>query len=161
MTETTPPHRRNIGLSLRISVLITLFGVLFGLGLFTFGYARGTSYFSDNPQTCVNCHIMREQFDAWSHSSHARVATCNDCHTPHDFPMKYIVKGINGFNHSVAFTLGNFPEPIRIRNFNADIVQNNCVECHQTLVSLVHDDRANQELRCISCHGNVGHGTRE
>jgi cytochrome c nitrite reductase small subunit len=142
--------------------LVVLIGVFIGLGIFTFDYAKGTSYFSDNPETCNNCHIMRDQFDAWSHSSHARVAVCNDCHTPHSSIVeKWIVKGINGFNHSVAFTLQNFAEPIRIRGFNADIANQNCVDCHEELVTNVTGStHSEEELRCVSCHGNVGHATR-
>lgn len=90
-------------------------GVALGLGLFTFGYAEGLSYFSSDPQACINCHAMQDQWDGWNHSSHRNVATCNDCHTPHRFPDKWIVKGINGWNHSLAFTTGDYPDPIRIR----------------------------------------------
>lgn len=142
-------------------VLVALLGIIFGLSLFTFAYAEGASYLSDNPESCVNCHIMRDQFDAWRHSSHARVATCNDCHTPHTFPEKWIVKGINGWNHSVAFTLDNFHEPIRIREFNADVVQHNCENCHQTLVSQINTLHADEPVQCVSCHSNVGHRTRD
>jgi cytochrome c nitrite reductase small subunit len=141
--------------------LLGMVGVFLGLGLFTFDYAKGTSYLSDDPQTCNNCHIMREQFDAWQRSSHSDIATCNDCHTPHDSLIsKWIVKGINGFNHSAAFTLGNFHEPIRIRQFNADIAQQNCVDCHEALVENVIGIHSDESLRCTSCHGNVGHATR-
>jgi cytochrome c nitrite reductase small subunit len=138
-----------------------LFGVLVGLGFFTFGFARGASYFSDNPETCMNCHIMRDQFEAWRHSSHARVATCNDCHTPHDFVNKWIIKGVNGWNHSVAFTLGNFHEPIRIRDFNADVVQQSCVYCHQNIVSVLDGPHATEPTQCIACHSSVGHPNRQ
>jgi cytochrome c nitrite reductase small subunit len=86
------------------------------------------------------------------------VAVCNDCHTPHRFPDKWIVKGINGFNHSLAFTLGNYPDPIRIRQFNANIAQENCVECHQITVSQMHSSPTHEEQRCVACHSNVGHG---
>lgn len=141
--------------------LVGLFGVFVGLGLFTFGFARGASYFSDNPETCANCHIMRDQFEAWRHSSHARVATCNDCHTPHDFIGKWVIKGINGWNHSVAFTLGNFHEPIRIRDFNAAVVQQSCVYCHQAIVSQIDGIHAAEPTQCIVCHADVGHRTRE
>jgi cytochrome c nitrite reductase small subunit len=142
-------------------ILIIVFGILVGTGFFTFVYARGTSYFSDDPNTCLNCHVMRDQFDAWSHSSHSRVATCNDCHTPHEFPDKWIVKAINGFNHSVAFTLGGFHEPIRINDFNAQVVQNNCVGCHQRIVNEIYTLHASEPLQCVSCHSNVGHRTRD
>ena len=139
--------------------LVGLAGILFGLGVFTFGYARGTSYLSDNPETCVNCHIMRQQFDAWNQSSHKAVATCNDCHTPHEFPDKWLVKGLNGWNHSLAFTTGEYPDPIRIRDFNAEIAQQNCLYCHQALVSQVYGFHQDQSRRCVDCHGNVGHRT--
>ncbi len=102
---------------------------------------------------------MRDQFDAWNRSTHKAVATCNDCHAPHGFLNKWVAKGVNGFNHSWAFTTGNFPDPIRIRNFNVRIVQQNCVDCHQMVVSQIHSTKQGKERLCVSCHGNVGHGT--
>ncbi len=134
-----------------------LLGVLFGLSAYTFTYAEGASYLSDNPADCLNCHVMREQFDGWSHNSHQSVATCNDCHTPHTFPDKWVVKAINGWNHSLAFTTGNYPNTIRIRAFNAEIVRRNCIECHLTLVSNMHIDENSKGLTCASCHSDVGH----
>ncbi len=140
-------------------ILAAALGTLFGLGVFTFAYAEGHSYVSDNPETCVNCHVMREQFDAWNRSSHKEVATCNDCHTPHRFPDKWLVKALNGWNHSVAFTTGDFPNPIQIMDFNADVVQENCVHCHSMIVSQIITAPSHEgELRCVTCHGNVGHG---
>jgi cytochrome c nitrite reductase small subunit len=154
-------RRFNLRVHLPWLLVVSLFGAAFGLGLFTFSYARGDSYFSDDPQACMNCHVMRDQFDAWRHSSHARVATCNDCHTPHEYPDKWIVKGINGFNHSVAFTLGNFHEPITITGFNAHVVQQSCVGCHQTLVSQIDGPHVTEPTNCIACHSDVGHRTRD
>jgi cytochrome c nitrite reductase small subunit len=141
--------------------LAGVLGILAGLSLFTFTYARGTSYLSDDPQACMNCHVMRDQFEAWQRSSHARVAVCNDCHTPHSFPDKWLVKALNGWNHSVAFTLDNFHEPIRIRDLNAEVAQANCVACHQTLVSQIIDHDPDQPMICTTCHGSVGHRTRD
>lgn len=138
--------------------LAAVLGIIFGLGTYTFVYARGFSYFSDDPKACLNCHVMRDPFDGLQHSSHRSVAVCNDCHTPHTFPEKWLVKGLNGWNHSVAFTTGNFPDPIRIKELNARVAQQNCVECHQILVSQIHRSEPDQELSCVSCHGNVGHG---
>jgi cytochrome c nitrite reductase small subunit len=133
-------------------------GVLIGMGLFTFQYAEGGSYFSNDPESCINCHIMQDQYEMWRHSSHHEVAVCNDCHTPHDPLRKYIVKGINGWNHSVAFTLGTYPDNLEIREFNAEVVQANCVDCHETLVSQIHLAPGHDEpLACVSCHENAGH----
>ncbi len=135
--------------------------IIVGLGLFTFVYARGDSYLSDDPNTCNNCHVMREQFQAWQHSSHARFATCNDCHTPHDSPIsKWLVKGINGFNHSFAFTFTTYPEVIRINRMNRDVVQANCLSCHDVAVSEIapiHDNAPD----CLTCHTGIGHRTRK
>lgn len=138
--------------------LAALSGGIVGLGGFTFFYAEGTSYFQDDPQACVNCHIMNDVFDAWNKGSHKAVATCNDCHSPHAYPDKYIVKGINGWNHSVAFTLDNFPEPIRITDMNRAVALENCLYCHSNLVSQIAHPASNAPTDCLACHAGVGHG---
>ena len=50
-------------------VLAVVVGVALGLGSFTFVYARGSSYLTNDPAACANCHIMREHFDAWRKSA--------------------------------------------------------------------------------------------
>src|SRR5512134_161926 len=95
--------------------LFGMVGLLVGVGSYTFYYAQGASYLSNDPRACVNCHIMRPQYDGWQKSSHHFVATCNDCHVPHDFVRKYLTKGENGFWHSYGFTFQNFHEPIQMR----------------------------------------------
>lgn len=139
-------------------MLVGLLGGIVGLGGFTFSYAEGFSYFSDEPEACVNCHVMREVYEGWNHSSHKAVAVCNDCHTPHTFPAKYLVKGINGWNHSRAFTTGDFPDPIRITPFNRQVAQANCLYCHGELVSLISHEGTADPTDCLTCHAGVGHG---
>lgn len=142
-------------------MLAGLFCIVLGMGLFTFVYAKGYSYLSDDPAACNNCHVMRDQYDAWRHSVHSRVAGCNDCHTPHDSVVsKYLVKAINGWNHSVAFTFQTYGEVLHIRDFNADVVQGNCLYCHANVVDAIaphHDDAPD----CMSCHAGIGHRTRK
>jgi cytochrome c nitrite reductase small subunit len=41
-----------------------VFGLLAGLGLYTFVYAQGGSYLTNDPAACVNCHVMNEQYNA-------------------------------------------------------------------------------------------------
>jgi cytochrome c nitrite reductase small subunit len=154
--DPTPPRRPST-FYLNIGVAAVL-GILFGLGIFTFSYAEGLSYFSDDPNSCMNCHVMRDQFEAWNHSSHKTIAACNDCHTPHhNVVAKYTVKAINGFNHSVRFTFDAFPEPIRIRPMNKMVAEENCVGCHTNMVSQIHLSAVGAATDCIRCHENVGH----
>ena len=69
--------------------LAVALGLAAGIGLYTFRYAEGLSYFSTEPAACMNCHIMRPQYDSWLKSSHHDVATCIDCHLPHTLFAKY------------------------------------------------------------------------
>jgi cytochrome c nitrite reductase small subunit len=145
--------------NLLLIVLSVLLGLFFGIGAYTFYYAHGYSYLLDDPQACMNCHIMRPQFDGWQHSSHKAVATCNDCHTPHALLPKYLVKTENGYYHSQAFTLQNFREPIRIRERNARVLQANCLRCHGEFVLEVAGPGTEiDEVHCVRCHAGVGHG---
>ena len=146
--------------SKQTAVLGVLVGLTAGLGAFTFSYGEGTSYLSDDPRACVNCHIMRDVYEGWLRSSHHAVATCNDCHVPHDFAGKWLSKARNGFNHSYAFTTGRFPEPIRITPRNAGLLEENCVACHATAVHNLTVMRAAtpEGGDCVRCHRAVGHG---
>lgn len=64
---------------------------------YTFVYAKGASYLTNDPKACANCHVMQDYYDAWIKSSHRAVAVCNDCHAPHDnMVRKYYVKADNG-----------------------------------------------------------------
>jgi len=138
-------------------VLGGLIGVAFGVGVYTFVYAKGASYLTNNPAACANCHIMGDHYRAWSRSSHHAVATCNDCHTPANFVGKYLTKANNGFWHSFAFTTGRFPEPIRIKGYNRKIAENACRKCHSSLVTTIEGHSSGEQLSCIRCHGAVGH----
>ncbi|MCP4640758.1 MAG: cytochrome c nitrite reductase small subunit [bacterium] len=133
-------------------------GVGFGVGAYTFIYARGASYLTDDPGACANCHVMKNHLDAWAKSSHHAVAVCNDCHTPHDFVGKYMTKSRNGYHHSLAFTTGRFDEPIQITDTNRAVTEEACRYCHSDIVQSIdrfgHGDSA---LSCIRCHENVGH----
>jgi cytochrome c nitrite reductase small subunit len=143
----------------RVLVMAVLVGIPVGLGLFTFKYAEGLSYLSNDPNACANCHIMREELDSWEKSGHHHVAVCNDCHVPHDFAGKMLAKARNGWNHSKAFTLQDFHEPIMIGPRNAAILQENCLRCHGDFVHdiTVMEGAAGETVSCVHCHKNVGH----
>jgi cytochrome c nitrite reductase small subunit len=142
-----------------IVAMFALLGILAGVGGYTFFYARGAAYLSDDPNACANCHIMRDQLNSWQKSSHHNVATCNSCHTPHDLVGKYATKLENGYHHSRAFTFQDWHEPIRMRASSASIVLHNCTECHKQLVSQLpaHMAEPDAPVNCITCHRDVGH----
>ena len=142
-------------------ILTTMMGVLLGIGAFTFGYGKGASYLSSDPKSCINCHVMQDHFDAWQHSSHHRVAVCNDCHLPHDAIGKWVTKADNGFFHSLAFTLENFHDPIQIKPRNRRVTQGTCLHCHEGMVhEMLPAEPGGDMLACIHCHRDVGHSQR-
>lgn len=132
-------------------------GISAGIGAYTFVYAEGYSYLLDDPAACANCHIMNEQYDGWTKSSHHARATCNDCHTPKPLVAKYATKALNGFWHSFAFTSGEFHEPIRITPRNRAITEGSCRTCHEAIVHDVSIASAGEPPSCIRCHDSVGH----
>lgn len=144
-------------MKLLISILI---GVLTGAGGYTFYYAEGASYFSNDPRACVNCHIMRDQYESWGKASHHGFAVCNDCHVPHNFFGKWLTKALNGYRHSEGFTFQNFQEPIRIRKGSSGVLNANCLYCHRDFVREITAHRVikDEELYCVRCHDGVGHG---
>lgn len=152
-------------------LLAAVVGVPVGVGLFTFQYADGLAYMSNDPAACVNCHIMTDQYESWRKGPHHAVATCNGCHVPDAFAEKYLAKALNGYHHSLGFTMqpskpdepGGTPffhEPIQIKPGNSQILQDNCLRCHGDLVhEVVRGSTWDQDaVRCVHCHRGVGHG---
>jgi cytochrome c nitrite reductase small subunit len=146
--------------TLKLVIVAIAIGLAAAVGFYTFLYAKGYSYLSNNPASCANCHVMNEQYDGWQKSSHKGVATCNDCHTPHDIAGKYMTKASNGFWHSYYFTLNNFHEPIQLTERSREITEASCRYCHQNMVESIDvslREAHREEVSCIRCHRSVGH----
>lgn len=141
-------------------------GIFAGLFILAFYVANAPSYLSDNPRTCVNCHVMAPQYATWFHSSHREKAHCNDCHTPNDnFFSHYAFKAKDGLRHATIFTLRAEPQVIMILEAGQKAVQENCMRCHGRLFSDVRlDSRGNnfqkvrQTRQCWECHRETPHG---
>jgi cytochrome c nitrite reductase small subunit len=139
-------------------ILVVAAGLAIGVGAYTFVYARGVSYLTNDPSACINCHVMREQYDGWIAGSHRAVAVCNDCHTPPGLVGKYATKALNGFWHSFAFTTGRFHEPIGINARNHAVTETACRHCHAAVVEAIDTGRhGTARLTCTGCHASVGH----
>jgi cytochrome c nitrite reductase small subunit len=134
-------------------LLTVALGAVAGIGGYTFVYAKGGSYLTDDPWTCGNCHVMQAHHDGWRRGPHHSVATCNDCHTPAAPAAKYVVKALNGWHHSSSFTTGNYPDVIQLRASSRSVVEGQCRHCHADIVASIDDP----ELSCIRCHESVGH----
>jgi cytochrome c nitrite reductase small subunit len=147
------------GVTSAVLVAAALLGIAGGLGLYTFVYAKGYSYITNDPAACANCHVMNEQYDGWLKASHRAVAVCNDCHVPQDLAGKYWTKARNGFWHSYYFTSQTFEEPIRATHTSRAIAEANCRRCHEPIVQAMGtpSHAGPDELSCIRCHGSVGH----
>jgi cytochrome c nitrite reductase small subunit len=148
------------------TAVIILLGIFIGLVLFILHAARATSYLSDDPKACVNCHVMAPQFATWERGSHGKVTNCNDCHVPQDnFVNKYLFKAGDGLRHSFMFTFRLEPQVIQIKHAGKKAVQQNCIRCHSNVIhpislraisakSIIEEE----ERYCWDCHRETPHG---
>ena len=141
-------------------VCFAALGVAAGLALTVGKVSRATSYLSDAPETCVNCHVMRPSYASWQRSSHAGVATCNDCHVPQQTPFHaYAFKARDGLYHAAVFTARLEPQVIRLSSGAIPVVEQNCRRCHERTISDVSLCKYQEgDLRCWDCHREVPHG---
>lgn len=147
--------------------LIVVGGVFVGLGgLFAY-LLRAHTYIADNPAACVNCHIMTPYYATWSHSSHHRDATCNDCHVPHSSLLaKYGFKAMDGMKHVAYFVTHSERQAIMAEAASAEVIMDNCIRCHTQLnQEFVNTGRIDYMMAqrgegkaCWDCHRNVPHG---
>lgn len=148
--------------------LLILAGIIVGLGAMFMYLLRAHTYFiGDNPSACVNCHIMTPYYATWSHSSHGRDATCNDCHVPHqNMVMKYGFKAMDGLKHTAYFVAHSERQAIMAETMSAEVIMDNCIRCHtqlnQEFVKTGRIDymmaKRGEGKACWDCHRNVPHG---
>ncbi|PLX08090.1 MAG: cytochrome c nitrite reductase small subunit [Marinilabiliales bacterium] len=148
-------------------IVAVLVGLIIGIFVYIFYVSNAVSYLSDNPETCINCHVMNSQYDSWNHSSHREKANCNDCHVPHNNIFnKYFFKAKDGMRHATMFTLRLEPQAIKIKEAGIEVVQDNCIRCHSNLITdhrvLTLDNSYHkyrlEERKCWECHREVPHG---
>jgi len=150
-------------------ISIAMFLIAIGGFVYIVYASKMPSYLSSDPKACVNCHVMNTQYATWQHSSHAGEASCVDCHLPtNSFLEKYKAKSIDGWNHSVAFTMNSYDPAMQISDYGAERVQNNCISCHNSMVSTMtsnadkYHNYDNPNIangrKCWDCHKSVPHG---
>ena len=149
-------------------VLLVLAGVVCGLvGLFMYLLRAHTYFIGDNPSACVNCHIMTPYYATWSHSSHGRDATCNDCHVPHqNLAVYYGFKAMDGLKHTAYFLAHAERQAPKAEDLTGQVVMDNCIRCHtqlnQEFVTTGRKGYMPQQREggkvCWDCHRTVPHG---
>ena len=150
--------------------IYALVGVVLGAAVVLVRIANATSYLSDDPQACINCHVMTDAYATWQRGSHGHVAVCIDCHVPHNsLVAKYAYKAQDGLKHSYVFTMRKEPQVLGLSARAVPVVQANCVHCHRHQVSeirgqgsgsdsLTPDPRVpTPERHCWDCHQGI-HG---
>lgn len=157
--------------SKKIVIYGSILSFLIAIGLF--GYtvyaSKMLSYLSSDPKACINCHTMNSAYATWSKGSHKNVASCVDCHLPvGDVIAKYQAKAIDGWNHSVAFTMNTYENNIDISEDGANRVQANCIRCHGDVTSQMginadkyhsnSPDSLKVDRKCWDCHKFTPHG---
>jgi cytochrome c nitrite reductase small subunit len=149
----------------RLPVIILL-GIMFGMALHVIFVSDAISYLSEEPRVCVNCHVMAPEYATWQRGSHGRVATCNDCHVPHNNIIeKYYFKAGDGLRHAAMFILRLEPQVIRIKDAGKKAVQENCIRCHANQIHPVSLRAINnasiydkEDRFCWDCHRETPHG---
>jgi cytochrome c nitrite reductase small subunit len=137
-----------------------LVGAALGGALVVARVSNAASYLSDDPLTCINCHVMTDAYASWQRGSHGHLAVCVDCHVPHDnMAAKYAFKAEDGAKHSYVFTLRKEPQVLRLSKGAVPVVQGNCVRCHGGALAMIRL-AASTERRCWDCHGNI-HGSAQ
>jgi cytochrome c nitrite reductase small subunit len=112
---------------------------------------------TDTPEFCSGCHIMDSAFGSFTESNHAHF-DCNDCHAPADsFLTKMTFKARTGMGHIYMNTIGRgeIPDVLHATSDSVDVVNENCIKCHQPRLAMVDHDA---KERCADCHRSVPHG---
>lgn len=135
------------------------------LALIALGYfaviSDAAAYGGSAPETCANCHAMDAQYENWYHGMHQDFAKCTDCHLPHaNFIAYYAEKGRQGAKDTFAFVTGDIPAAIRASDKTKQIVQDNCIHCHEDAAETVVMGAQPFDRYCWDCHRSVAHGDR-
>jgi cytochrome c nitrite reductase small subunit len=158
MTEKSPTDRSSIKPATKLTILLAVIialalGAAAGLGTYTFVYAKGASYLTDDPQACANCHNHAgspQRLDQIEPSRGCDVqrlsyASRIDPEILHQSGARIL--SFAGLHH------GQFHEPIQIKERSRRVTENACRKCHQ---DTVHDIEAtttsDTAMSCIRCH---------
>ena len=131
---------------------------------------------------CQTCHVMQTAYDEYQQSTHAAnrtgvVATCADCHLPHEYPEKLFVKA-SRISEVWGLITGVIDSPDKYENQRLAMAQSvwqefegnqsaPCRGCHQAdkmsdQKQTEHAVKAHQRAErnnttCVVCHQGIAH----
>jgi cytochrome c nitrite reductase small subunit len=160
----------------RVPLIIGIVALLAALGVFAW-VTDAPAYLGQEAATCNNCHVMDAQYENWYHAAHDRYAVCTDCHLPHQNVVSYyLYKGYSGMKDVLSFTFKTYPAALRATKQTDQIVQANCIRCHndtvENILYEIQDDVVAGpqsyayaqdrpfDRTCWSCHRSAAHGER-
>ncbi|MDA8235352.1 MAG: NapC/NirT family cytochrome c [Clostridia bacterium] len=135
----------------KIAIIISSFLALALVASFT------TVRMTESPHFCASCHVMQPMYETHLQSTHSSI-TCNDCHTPQDNYLKKVAyKGISGTWDAYVYFTGQSPQIFETKENSKEIIQANCIRCHQDTVDAI---KTTGGKKCFQCHRNTPHGER-
>ena len=111
---------------------------------------------TDKASFCGSCHSMDEAARTHSTSVHAQFA-CNECHAPHNLITKIPFKTKEGARDVFKTVTSNVPDLIHPGDDTLNVVHNNCLRCHGSVIKEVN---MLSKDRCTDCHRHVPHSPK-
>lgn len=137
----------------KLLILSGLFLCCFGIILLTKHPALGL----DGTDFCGSCHVMDEQVESYLHSAHRLDASCGDCHVPHSLVPGALYKSYTGTKDLIGVIMNKDPYEIRVSKLGKEVIQKNCLECHEGLFTYVGDTSRDGGRYCFECHKSTPH----
>jgi cytochrome c nitrite reductase small subunit len=108
---------------------------------------------TDQAGFCGSCHSMTEAALTHKQSVHAKFA-CNECHAPHNLVTKIPFKAKEGTRDFFVTTTKTIPDLIHPGEETREVVQTNCLRCHEAGIQTVN---MTSKTHCTDCHRHVPH----
>ncbi|WP_430815416.1 NapC/NirT family cytochrome c [Carboxylicivirga sp. RSCT41] len=158
------------------ATILLLAGVV--ILLLSFLLKKADNYTSTN-EYCNSCHVHDHAHASWMESVHYNTAPhlkktrCVDCHLPPKGQAYYKEKLKAGVRDLYAFHFKdsseyNWSAKSQIEHASLHTFKESCIRCHPKLFPVKlsengemahwHYTRNKEEMHCIQCHINIGHG---
>lgn len=140
---------------------------------------EGINTQTSSDEYCMSCHVHPIADTTWRHSTHYKkknnfIAHCVDCHLPpKDRTTYWIEKTKAGSRDIYTYWFKNinqinWQEKSKLEHAKKYVFNESCIRCHENIFPIhlskeggeahFYYQRNQENLECINCHLNVGHG---